>query len=426
VSTGEEPRIASQTHPLEPVPWSLRANFAATLAGNVAFAASQWLILSLVAKLGSSTLLGQYALAAAVANPIAMFSHLNLRSILAGDVERRRPFGDYYAVRLAATFLGVAAAGLAALISGYAHPVPALILLLSAALAADQVSDIYYGLMQRRERMDQIARSMAARGVLSAAALGAVLWLTHSLVAAVAALGVVRLAVLLAYDRPASGAQGEQPPTGLAGQAAILRQAVPLGLVLMLVSLTVNAPRYAIEHNYGLAELGAFAAVASFLTIGSTAANALGQSAMPRLARYYSQGDSGRLHTLIWKLLGVAGALGAAGVLAAVAVGEWALKLVYRPAYAAYGGLLVWMMGAGICCYVAIMLGYAITGMRVYAAQAPLLALVAAVSAAGSWLLAPGLGLHGAAVALAAAWLVQIAGEAAILRRVLRRMEAAR
>ena len=33
------------------------------------------------------------------------------------------------------------------------------------------------------------------------------------------------------------------------------------------------------------------------------------------------------------------------------------LTLVYRPAYASYSGLLVWVMCAGICCYLAIMLG---------------------------------------------------------------------
>lgn len=411
---------------LQPASASLRANFAATLAGNVVFAASQWAILSLVAKLGDSVMLGHYALAAAVATPIAMFSHLNLRSVLVGDVERRHPFGDYLAVRLATTLLGLVAIALVAFVSGYAGPVPVAMALLSVALSADQLSDIYYGLLQRRERMGQIARSMAARGVFSAVSFGVVLWLTRSLVAAVAALAAARLAVLLLYDRPVSKARSERLSTGLSGQMEILRKAVPLGVALMLVSLSVNLPRYAIEHRFGAAELGAFAAVASFLTIGSTAANALGQSAMPRLARYYGAKDSRSFRALVWKLLAVAGALGVSGVGVALVAGRLVLGVVYRPGYAAYAGLLTWVMGAGIFCYVAIMLGYVITGARVYAAQAPLLVFVAASSAAGSWLLVPRLGLNGAALALALAWSVQIAGEAFLLRRALGRMEAAR
>jgi O-antigen/teichoic acid export membrane protein len=355
-----------------------------------------------------------------------MFSHLNLRSVLVGDVERRHPFGDYLAVRLATTLLGLMAVALVAFVSGYAGRVPLAMGLLSVALSADQLSDIYYGVLQRRERMDQIARSMAARGVLSAVSFGVALWLTRSLVAAVAALAAARIAVLLAHDRPVSKAGSQRVSTGLSGQMEILRKAAPLGVALMLVSLSVNLPRYAIEHRFGAAELGAFAAVASFLTIGSTAANALGQSAMPRLARYYGAKDSRRFRALVWKLLAVAGSLGVSGVAVALLVGRFVLGVVYRPGYAAYAGLLAWVMCAGILCYVAIMLGYVITGARVYAAQAPLLVLVAASSAAGSWLLVPRLGLPGAALALALAWSVQIAGEAILLRRALGRMEAAR
>ncbi|MCE5306584.1 MAG: lipopolysaccharide biosynthesis protein [Acidobacteriales bacterium] len=401
---------------------SLRANFAATLAGNVAFAASQWLILSLLAKLGDSVMLGQYALALAVVTPIAMFSHLNLRSVLVGDVERHHTFGNYFAVRVATTLLGLGAAAAAALVFGYVRPVPAAIGLLSVALGADQFSDIYYGLMQRRERMDQIARSMAARGLLSATALGIALWLTHSLVAALAALAAGRLIVLFLHDYPVSQARREPPGTDFDGEYAILRQALPLGLVLMLASLTVNLPRYAIGARFGAAQLGAFAAVASFLTVGSTAANALGQSAMPRLARYYSANETGRFLRLTWQLMAVAGALGVSGVLVALAVGNLVLRLVYRPAYASYADLLVWMMCAGVLSYAAILLGYVITGARVYAAQAPLLMMVAATSAVGSWFLVPKFGLNGAALALAGAWLVQLAGEALILRRALARM----
>ena len=50
---------------------SIRADFAWTLAGNVVYAASQWAILSLTAKLGSAELLGQYALVMALTAPVA-------------------------------------------------------------------------------------------------------------------------------------------------------------------------------------------------------------------------------------------------------------------------------------------------------------------------------------------------------------------
>jgi O-antigen/teichoic acid export membrane protein len=393
-------------------PASLRANVAATFAGNALFALSQWAILSLIAKLGDARMLGEYALATAIAAPVAMLSHLSLRAVLATDVAGRRPFGDYLAVRLGTVAAGLAVIAGLALASGQA----AVTVAVGLALSLDNVSDIYYGLLQRRERMDQVARSMVARGLLSAAGLGVTLWLTHSLLAAVALVALARAAVLAAYDRPRASAGESLARTSLRNQFAIFRTALPLGIALMLISLTANLPRYAIERRLGTAELGAFAAAASFLTVGGTAVNALGQAATPRLAKLIGAGDVRGFRRLVWRLSGLALLLGAAGVGAAALAGRFVLAVAYRPAYAAYSGLLVWIMAASPCYYVASTLAYAITSARSFAAQAPLLAVVAATAAAASWTLVPRWGLNGAALALALAWMVQIAGELWILR----------
>src|ERR1700716_121612 len=97
-----------------PPPASLRSNFSWTFAGNATYAAGQWAILSLLAKLGSSEMLGQYALAVALTAPVVMLSHLNLRAVLATDVAQKYPFQDYLAVRLFATAFTLISIGLIA------------------------------------------------------------------------------------------------------------------------------------------------------------------------------------------------------------------------------------------------------------------------------------------------------------------------
>ena len=92
---------------------------------------------------------------------------------------------------------------------------------------------------------------------------------------------------MLLYDLPRSGF----PPIARRSAAPVIRAALPLGIVLMLTSLTANLPRYSIERHLGTRELGLFAAVASFVTVGTTIANALGQSATTRLARLFEQGE---------------------------------------------------------------------------------------------------------------------------------------
>src|SRR5271157_808606 len=141
--------------PMPPAP-SLRSGFAWTLAGNGVYAAGQWAILSLFAKLGSGEMLGEYALAIAITSPVVMLSHLNLRAVLATDIAEKHPFGDYLAVRLAATALGLAVIAILGFATGRSASMAIVILAAGIAQSAENVSDIYYGAMQRRERMDSI------------------------------------------------------------------------------------------------------------------------------------------------------------------------------------------------------------------------------------------------------------------------------
>lgn len=403
----------------------LRAGFSWTFAGHAIYAAGQWAILSLIARLGGADMLGQYALAVAVTTPVLMFSHLNLRTVLATDIARRHPFGDYLAVRLAVSALALAAVAVMAFASGYLRPLAAVIVITGFAQSAESVSDLYYGALLRRDRTDQLGRSMIARGIVSAAALGIALWITRNLVWAVAALAAARLAVLLVYDRPRGSAGELLRRTGARPQWVILRTALPLGVVLMLISLNTNLPRYAIEHYLETADLGAFAAVASFIAVGATAVHALGQAATPRLARYFSERDLPRFLRLTLSLTGIALALGVAGVLVAAVLGRFVLGLVYGPEYAAYSGLLVAVMGASILGYVAIMLGYASSSAREFAVQMPLFVAVAAACGIVSWILVPGFGLYGAAMALAVSSCVQAAGQVFIIYRRARRRTGA-
>ncbi|MBC8167512.1 MAG: hypothetical protein H7Y20_16785 [Bryobacteraceae bacterium] len=199
----------------------------------------------------------------------------------------------------------------------------------------------------------------------------------------------------------------------------VFQSAVPLGLTLMLVSLSAGIPRYFIERIYGAAMLGTFVAVASFTTVGLTIVNALGQSATTRLATAFAEHKLLLFRSLAIKLCLFAAGIGLAGALIAFFGGRFFLSLVYRPEYAQNQWLLVEMMLAGTVTYVAVILGFVTTSTRRFKEQLPLLIAVAATSALVSLHQIPGRGLRGAVLALATAALVQIVGLLLILRKAL-------
>jgi O-antigen/teichoic acid export membrane protein len=141
------------------------------------------------------------------------------------------------------------------------------------------------------------------------------------------------------------------------------------------------------------------------MVAGYTVMGALGQSATPRLARYY-QSNRSAFKRLLAKMMLVAAAVGAAGILVVVLWGRPLLTLLYRPDYAQHANVFVWVMVAAAISYVLSVFGYALTSQRVLRSQVPLVGAMVVVSTLACYFCVPAFGLLGAAVALVASNLV--------------------
>jgi len=88
-------------------PLTLRRNFSWTFTGNLIYAACQWGMLVVLAKLGSPEMVGQFTLGLAVTAPVIMFTNLQLRGIQATDAKGDYVFSDYLGLRLIGTGLAL-------------------------------------------------------------------------------------------------------------------------------------------------------------------------------------------------------------------------------------------------------------------------------------------------------------------------------
>src|SRR5262249_52560223 len=79
---------------------SLRYNRPWAVGGEAVYAASQWLLVVVLAKLGTPEMVGQFALAFAVTAPLILFANLQLRALLASDGRRDSKFSHYFTLRL--------------------------------------------------------------------------------------------------------------------------------------------------------------------------------------------------------------------------------------------------------------------------------------------------------------------------------------
>jgi O-antigen/teichoic acid export membrane protein len=406
---------------------SLRRNFSWTMLGNLVYAGSQWGILVALTKLGSPAMVGQFTLGLAVTAPIFMLTNLQLRQVQATDAKVLYRFKDYLGLRLLCTQVAWAAAVVITVLSGYRYQTLIVILLIGVAKGFESVSDICYGLFQQHERMDRIAMSLMLRGPSALLCLSLGVWLSGSAIGGVLGLILAWGTVLIGHDLTHSAgflasetvsADFESSRTVVAAMRTSLRQlkpnwssrlwplvrlAFPLGLVMMMFSLSSNLPSYFIAAKLGQnaeTELGIFNAIAYIMVAGSVVVNALGDAASPRLAKYYAAGDRSAYGFLLLRLIGIGIGIGIVMLAIAMLGGGTLLSLLYSPAYAYRQALFIWLMaGAGIQ-YVASFLGYGMTAARYFRVQVPLLLTSMICLAVTCLWLIPSQGLIGAAIAL--------------------------
>ena len=302
-----------------------------------------------------------------------------------------------------------------------------MIIAVGLAKAFESLSDVFYGLLQAHEHMDHIAMSMMIKGPLSLVALGVGLtspraspggpwraWrglgpaphrLRHSHRHSLAR-GRRHLTPLLGHSRPS--------PTGLARPAARDHHDAHLAQyqrpALLYRTLLWRAQ-----------ELGIFVALAYLMVGGNTVVGALGQSASPRLARCYAAGDLQGFRQLLAQLVAIGAGIGLAGLAVSFVAGHEILTFLYRPEYARFANLFVWLMVGAAVSYIASLLGYGMTAARCFRSQLPLSALCGGVSILTCTVLVPRFGLVGAAWACLVTLMVQTLGSVAINAHALRK-----
>jgi O-antigen/teichoic acid export membrane protein len=397
---------------------SLRANFSWTFLGNLIYTGCQWGMIVILAKLGSSEMVGQFSLGLAVTAPLMMLASLRMRLAQATDAKSKYRFGDYLGLRLITNFLALLIIVVIAFFTKYELEIALVILTVGVAKFIEGTSDVFYGFFQQNERMDRMAISMIIKGFASLAVLGVGIYFTRSLIWATTLMAAAWAFVFLIYDIP-NGAKlfsiihptTDQTKNRFRNYLALAPRwdwrilvklgwlLLPLGFVALFTSLHVNIPRYFIEHNLGVAELGIFAAIASFDRAGNLIVKALAQSSSPRLSQYYSAGNKAAFISLLMKTVGIGILLGVAGVLVVLIAGKEILTIAYQPEYARKDIFIIVMIAAGLE-YIATFVIYGVSATRTFQIQAVMYTVSTIILIVALMIMISLNGLNGVAMAI--------------------------
>ncbi len=394
-----------------------------------------------LAKMATPETVGIFSYCLALTAPVIMFSNLNLRAVLVTDMRGARPFRDYLGLRL--TMLGASLAFIAvvAVSLGYERKLVPIILMVGAAKSVESLSDLFLGLIQKREEMDVISKSLIQKGVFSLSALTMAIYVTGDIYWGVAGIIVAWGSNLFLYDIPKAIRTGDSRQGG--GQAAraqpfsvfsldyargllaLAALSLPLGFANLLISLGPNIPRYFLMESFGPREVGIFSALAYVMIVGGRVVTAFGETASPRLARHFLLKEGIEFRSLAGKMILLGAGLGFGGIFASYFLGAPILRFMYGPEYARYHAAFVWVMVAAGFDNLGAFLQYIMTAWRQFRPQAVLQLLSLCLTTGACFFLIPTRGVIGASIALALGAFANFAGSALIVLGGMNKLEDA-
>ena len=402
----------------------LRVGFSWSFAGWVGYAACQWLMLSVMAKLGNSLLVGQFAFALAVSAPLFMLTNLQLRGVQVTDALNEYSFSDYVTLRLVGSTIALLLVAAACPFLKLTWAASAVVLLVAIFKSLESFGDVIAGLMQKFEMLDSAAIALLLRGGIGIGLFAVCFAIWHNLVLALIVWIFSAALVIFSYDfRVARRLAALEGGTGFRFRWNSLRAlaitSVPLGLVSAIMSFNTNIPRYAIQRVLSVSDLGIFASIAYPMTAATIIANSLGQSALARLSRLFAERRMNEFLHLVLKLVAFGVGLGVVAVVVVLKYGNQLLSLLYTREYARQGNLFVLLaLAAGLNC-VGCFLTYTLMAARQFRVQLPISIMCMLTTIFTSALLVPRYHLVGAALALLCSASLLIATTSVMLKRAI-------
>jgi O-antigen/teichoic acid export membrane protein len=403
----------------------LAKNMSYMSVGTLIYAGCQWGMLILLAKLGSQEMVGQYTFAFSVTAPIIMFSNMQLRQVYISDRSQSHDYTQYLILRLFTLLISCITIFLFVILSNFSSDTALVVLIIGWSKVAESISDILQAFLQYHEEFRPIFISNTLKGISSLVFTGLVLFTSRNIVLSVFANSFAWFATLVLYDYPACkrfAKQHKLPFLKLScvslhipSLVKLLKTSFPLGVSILLVSLSVTSSNYIVARNIGLKELGLFSAILYIIEVGNRITVALAESSQPKLAAYYSTLEIKKFQKLLLYLIGIGTACGGVMILLSFVFGQQILNIMYGKAYGDNASLLQLISVVALLRYINNFFISANLATRQFWAQTFSSGLSFILVTISCIQLIPLFGLFGAALALLITAFVQLLSSAAIL-----------
>lgn len=397
---------------------TLKQNSLMTLVANILVAASNWLILVIIAKKFDGQSLGQFVLALSICSPAFLFASFKVRTLIIVDTDWIFKLSEYATARLMANLVVTLFIVATVLYLPNDRFIYVLVLVLLYKWC-DAWSEFCQSYLRRIHKFEYSSGSLVLRSILTILSVSLIAFYSQSFLlilivwfavtAIFASIDSIIFAKMVRFTNPSQIDFRSVFSMSSVHRAFTLYKTYATVAVAMAVSsLFVYIPNYFLNYQIGVEAAGVFAALSYFLVAGGIIINSLSQAVTPKLTQLFAQRELREFKTLTNKLCIVGIVLGASGFLVSYFFGAFFLQLFYNNSIALHNTALNWIMaGAGVR-YVYIFIGTSFSSLKLFHIQTQIYGLGLLSMFLGCWFLIPIYQLKGAAIALFISTVIEI------------------
>lgn len=278
-------------------------NFIWNAVGNTAYDGLQWLITVIVARRSGLDGAGVLSIAMSLSLIFRTIAYFGIRNFQISDEDNKYSCADYAGFRLITCGVSLAACMIFAAVSGYSAEVTAAIFLYMIFRVSEGFSDLFHGAIQKKGRLDIVGMCLTAKAVITSSAFALVFFRTNSLTDALTAMSVsaadenlFELPLMLKICGLKAGVRLKR-----CGELAL--ETAPLLLHLLLISVILNMPKYALSLAFDKACLGAYASIFSVSQIIQAVFQYMYTPFLTEFSKLYSCGKTSEITRLSKKMI---------------------------------------------------------------------------------------------------------------------------
>lgn len=325
---------------------SIKKNMLFNTVGSLIYYACQWFMSVVIVRISGYEDAGILSIAMSITASPAIIGLFNIRSYQVSDINHTFSDRTYLRSRTYTNILSFVICVIMTLANGYTMEKVAAILIFMFYKLSEGYADVFYGIEQKRGRLDIAGISLAIRGV-GALALFVLVFLTGGgMVPAITAMTIYSFGIVILMDYRVTKKWNrddvrEQQRATFSEIKDLLITCLPLAVVAFLNNLSINIPKIYLEGYFGSEVMGYYSSVASPTVVIQLAATTVFAPLVPVLTRQYQEGKRKEFLQTLYRFAGLVVVLSAICLVGCKLLGRWALVLLFRESIDPYVYLFI-------------------------------------------------------------------------------------